>query len=254
MSDLEQLTKMYGDPAFAPPTTETVHAGPLSVMVTSDGDIRYIRYGEHELIRRVYAAVRASDWWTVPATITVREKSVQADSFRIVSEAQYVATDRGIGFRAIITLSGDSDGRITFDFDGETLTDFERKRIGICVLHPADAKGASVAVTHTDGTEEAGFLPDTIAPHQPFFDITAIRHQVAEGLAVEVAFSGDVFEMEDQRNWLDASFKTYSTPLALPSPVLVKAGERVRQTVTVRPHPRVPSGCPLSLRRERGES
>ena len=28
--------------------------------------------------------------------------------------------------------------------------------------------------------------------------------------------SGDSFEMEDHRNWTDASFKTYVRPLALP--------------------------------------
>ena len=30
--------------------------------------------------------------------------------------------------------------------------------------------------------------------------------------------TGDVFEMEDQRNWTDASFKTYCTPLRQPFP------------------------------------
>ncbi|HEX8488557.1 MAG TPA: hypothetical protein VF642_08445, partial [Propionibacteriaceae bacterium] len=41
---------------------------------------------------------------------------------------------------------------------------------------------------------------------------------------------GDVFETEDQRNWTDASFKTYSTPLDLPFPVDVRVGEQVRQS------------------------
>ena len=35
--------------------------------------------------------------------------------------------------------------------------------------------------------------------------------------------------MEDQRNWTDASFKTYSTPLELPFPVELSAGEQIRQ-------------------------
>lgn len=30
-------------------------------------------------------------------------------------------------------------------------------------------------------------------------------------------FEGDVFEMEDQRNWTDASYKTYCTPWGCPS-------------------------------------
>ena len=60
-----------------------------------------------------------------------------------------------------------------------------------------------------------------MSPHQPFLDIRAIRHEIAPGRALEVRFEGEWFEMEDQRNWSDASFKTYSTPLsrALPAPI-----------------------------------
>ncbi len=44
---------------------------------------------------------------------------------------------------------------------------------------------------------------------------------------------GDAWEMEDHRNWLDASFKTYVRPLALPYPYTLKAGSSVTQTVTL---------------------
>src|SRR5215203_4903737 len=40
--------------------------------------------------------------------------------------------------------------------------------------------------------------------------------------------------MLDQSNWPDASFKTYSTPLALTFPVEVPAGSRIRQAVTLK--------------------
>ena len=36
---------------------------------------------------------------------------------------------------------------------------------------------------------------------------------------------GDTFEMEDQRNWSDASYKTYVRPLALPWPYVLPAGK-----------------------------
>ena len=39
--------------------------------------------------------------------------------------------------------------------------------------------------------------------------------------------------MEDQRNWTDASFKTYSTPLREPSPVEVKAGTKISQNFSL---------------------
>src|SRR5207244_1628606 len=38
---------------------------------------------------------------------------------------------------------------------------------------------------------------------------------------------------EDQRNWTDGSYKTYCTPLRLPYPVEIRAGERVAQAVEV---------------------
>ena len=44
---------------------------------------------------------------------------------------------------------------------------------------------------------------------------------------------GDTFEMEDHRNWTDANFKTYCTPLAKPYPVRVESGTTIQQTVTV---------------------
>ena len=53
------------------------------------------------------------------------------------------------------------------------------------------------------------------------------------GSEVSVAFDGDVFEMEDQRNWSDASYKTYSRPLAIPFPYTIAAGDRVRQSVQI---------------------
>ena len=52
--------------------------------------------------------------------------------------------------------------------------------------------------------------------------------------ASNLTFEGDIFETEDQRNWIDASYKTYSTPIAAPRPATVHAGTRIEQQVTVR--------------------
>ena len=214
---------------------ETLRAGATTVVLTAAADLRYLSIAGHEAIRRVYAAVRAADWFTVPATVTVTERTVAADSFRIVHDVRYAAPERGIDFRATITVAGTADGAVTFDFAGEAFSEFERARIGLCVLHPAEAQGVPVSVTHTGGDTETGAFPVAISPHQPFFDIAAIQHTVAPGVEVTATFGGEVFEMEDQRNWLDASFKTYSTPQSRPSPVRVKPGDTVRQTVTFAP-------------------
>ena len=96
------------------------------------------------------------------------------------------------------------------------------------------AAGACTVET-TDGAVAPGTFPRRVSPHQPFLDLRAVRHEVAPGLEAEVRFEGEVFEMEDQRNWTDASFKTYSTPLALPLPVEVREGERIRQVGDAHP-------------------
>ena len=61
----------------------------------------------------------------------------------------------------------------------------------------------------------------------------ALVYQVKPNLLAEVRFEGENFEMEDQRNWTDASFKTYGTPLRAPSPVEIKAGTKISQNFSL---------------------
>jgi hypothetical protein len=69
----------------------------------------------------------------------------------------------------------------------------------------------------------------------------------------EVRFEGDVFEMEDHRNWTDASYKTYCTPLRIPYPVEVRKGERIAQAVTLSLRAESTRGVRLSHRPEGDE-
>jgi hypothetical protein len=233
MTENEHNQFLYGDASLTPAERTPLRAGPLS-LVYEKGDLRNIRLGTVEVVNRIYAAVRDERWGTIPMELTEAERTIGSDAFRIAFEARHRDGAKGIDFRWNGTITGMADGTITFDFDGEALSTFKRNRIGICVLHPASAAGAACNVRHTHGTEEAGTLPDAISPHQPFFDIAAITHEVTPGVRATVMFSGDVFEMEDQRNWIDASYKTYSTPLDLPKPVEVTSGTRIHQTVILR--------------------
>jgi hypothetical protein len=75
-------------------------------------------------------------------------------------------------------------------------------------------------------------FPELIDPWQPFKNFNSIIHQ-AEGYRVECELIGDTFEMEDQRQWGDASFKTYNRPLAEPWPYVILSDESVHQSVSV---------------------
>jgi hypothetical protein len=54
------------------------------------------------------------------------------------------------------------------------------------------------------------------------------------GIEASLTFEGDIFETEDQRNWTDGSYKTYSTPLSIPFPVMVKKGDKVLQNIVLK--------------------
>lgn len=113
-------------------------------------------------------------------------------------------------------------------------------RSGLMVLHPLrGVVSLPVRVIHGDGSEQQGRFPDAISPGQPFFDIRALVYQPTPALRLHWAFSGDVFEMEDQRNWSDASFKTYNRPLAWPCPYRLEAGEDVVQSLRLDVEPLV---------------
>ena len=92
--------------------------------------------------------------------------------------------------------------------------------------------GRACSITHPDGSIAVSAFPDAISPHQPFLDISSMEWPVPGGLA-RLDFAGEVFETEDHRNWSDASYKTYCTPISLPFPVEVHPGDEVRQAVTL---------------------
>lgn len=223
---------LYYGKEEALPEQRVLRAGPLTI-VYEEGDLRYIRYGDQEILRRVYVAVRDRNWGTVLPRLSNVQIETSSDSFRI----QYDVENREdeIDFFWKGTIEGSAQGTITFLMDGIARSTFMRNRIGFCVLHPIkECAGRPCVVEKVDGSQEHGVFPLYISPHQPFMDMRAIKHEVVSGVWAEARFEGDIFEMEDQRNWTDASYKTYCTPLALPFPVEVKEGAHITQSVTLR--------------------
>ena len=218
----------------AAPAAEPIplRAGPLTLVFEPDlAFLRHLRVGSDEVLRGISAPVRNRFWGTVPPEVRIVELDRQDDRFSLVFEVR--CREREVDFQWQGTLVGRPDGSLDYTFDGAALSDFERNRIGFCVLHGETAAGRPWRLEHTDGAAEEGRFPERIAPHQPAQDLRAVAHEFAPGRWARVAFEGDVFEMEDQRNWTDASFKTYCTPLARPYPVAVATGTKVRQRITL---------------------
>lgn len=237
----------YGQPE-PPAELVPLRAGPLALLYDpTNGMLRRIKLGEIEVLRGIYAAVRDRNWGTVPGTMREIVRNVESQSFHIEFESEHRQGDIHFIWRGMIR--GDANGTVRYEFEGEAQTTFLRNRIGFCVLHPIrECAGARARQSRADGTTVECRFPELIEPQifgrSSFRELRAVAHEVAPGLWAQVEFAGDTFEMEDQRNWTDASFKTYCTPLALPFPVEIKQGSRVCQTITLRltghltkPHP-----------------
>ena len=84
------------------------------------------------------------------------------------------------------------------------------------MLHPIEeCRGRPCEVETVDGVKVSATFPETIHPHLPFANVRALSHEVEAGVLATVRLEGDTFETEDQRQWGDASYKTYSRPQAL---------------------------------------
>lgn len=224
----------------ATPQTLALRAGPLQLR-WEEGGLRTIRHGPTEIVRRIYVAVRDRNWGTTPARLTVLEARVGADAFTLVVAAE--TDDPEIRFAWRSTIRGEADGTIGFTMEGEARSDFLRNRIGFCVLHPPECQGARCRLRRADGTWTEAAFPQQIAPENPFQDLRGLAHEFAAGAWCRLEFEGELFETEDQRNWTDASFKTFCTPLRLPFPVPVRTGDLVRQAVRLTLE--LPPGLPV---------
>lgn len=211
------------------PVPRLLAAGPLSCELIG-GNLRNIRFDGVEVLRAISFVVRDKDWGTYAPIIGDLAVEEDGDGFHVSYTAECTGGEgERLVYRARISGSG---AHLAFEGEAVPDGDFLTNRCGFTILHPVvGLAGEPAEVTHVDGTVERSRFPDLIAPLQPFMEMRAIGHQVAPGMRATCRMEGDSFEMEDQRNWSDASYKTYVRPLALPWPYVLPAGAPVRQLV-----------------------
>jgi hypothetical protein len=223
--------RLYGTEE-APEAARSIRSGALDVTLQG-GKLRYVRIGGREAIRAIAFVVRDHDWRTYIPRISDLDVAAHDDGFSIRYRAECSDSTQSLTYEAAI--EGSPDGCLEFTVSGVPSDPFVTNRAGFVVLHPVEGvAGRPVAVTHVDGSTEQSTLPELVAPSQPLTDIRSLCHEVAPGFSVTVEMEGDTFEMEDQRNWTDASFKTYIRPLSRPFPYTVEPGREFRQRVVVR--------------------
>lgn len=222
--------RLYGTEMREPEARELA-AGALSVRL-QDGNLRTLRFKGHEVLRAVAFLVRDKDWGTCNASITGLSVRSEGYGFTVSYSARFTAPS-GANLDCDVSILGTPDG-LNFSADCVSDAAFETARAGFAVLHPiVGVAGEPVTVEHADGTIEHARWPDRIDPWQPFKEIAAVTHRVAKGIEATTRFEGDIFEMEDQRNWTDGSYKTYVRPLALPWPYMLEKDKPFCQRISV---------------------
>jgi D-apionolactonase len=226
-------------PAAPPlPPELPVRAGSLSA-VLSGIDLAHVASGEVEVARLIQVAVRDEVWGTVPPVVSGLCVERDDDAFLVTFRALCAADE--IEFEWSGRMEGRPDGTLTYAMSGVAGRAFRYGRIGICILHPAEAYAGRRYRGTTAGGGEAGEFPRAIFAQRLVGGVYVPLAGPWHGLDVELApdvtasfaFEGDEFEMEDQRNWTDATFKTYSTPLSLGLVHEAVAGQTLDQRVTL---------------------
>jgi hypothetical protein len=191
--------------------------------------VRWLSAGRREIVRAIALVVRDRDWRT-PDPLRLRTERgdgmltlhgvTAVGEGRLAWTLRFAAVAGGVDVHARLTARGDVDVN----------------RAGLVVLLPcASFAGARFAVAHrAKGRTARGRLPVDVAPHQPLLDVAALDLATRDGTQLALAFDGDAFEMEDQRNWLDPTFKLYNRELALPVPYRIADGSSVQQSVALR--------------------
>lgn len=230
---LWSIARGTGAPAF--PLAELAVGG--ATIAIDHGEIRYYRVNGREILRRVYVAVRDLAWGTLPVRVSSEQIERRPDGgIRISYHAS--VSDNDISFRWAGTIELTVAGELIYEITGVTESSFDYARIGLNILHPPSLSGKSYRAAAGDHVSEGRFA-DGVGP-QPYVAgqylpllpaFRSLEVAIDGTVTVSADLDGDEFEMEDQRNWLDASFKTYSTPV---SPLHAEAGDRIHQRMQVK--------------------
>ncbi len=220
---------MPDDNSFNPHAARQLVAGNSAVQLRA-GALRRLTFDGIEIVRLIDHPIRDGDWRTLPLLTDAEQLDEQSATYT----RAFLSADNAISGQLRVRLDATPDGaQLEADLTLSAQRTTRVNRAGFVLLHPLQhVVGEPVEVLHSDGIWQTMRFPEHISASQPVFDIAGLRHIVGH-VSAEILFTGEVFEMEDQRNWTDASFKTYCRPLSRPRPYDLAAGESVHQRITV---------------------
>lgn len=223
---------------------------PWSMVLTAHG-IEHLAYSDRVLVPRVFFSVRDECWRTptlplsyeLPAPQEPHDRSDKSEPGAQLNSVRFAG--EVVGFPLAVTGTIAPRGScLVMSFTVESFGDATVARAGPCVLHEALDPGQLVQ-TSIAGRDAQVAISDRIAARPIASGYTQLKLPVGADTMLVIAFDGACFEMEDQRNWADSTFKSYCPPLREPRPTVFKPGERADYSLTfsvdepIRPLPRV---------------
>ena len=185
-----------------PTPGERIFSAGALTLVLSDGAIRCLSWHGTEVVRGIACPVRDANWATYPSVLADERIAQSPDEFEI-SQTRLVADG---ALRVNLAFKGRSDGSFSATVEMSAGAEFITNRAGFTLLHPLrDVVGTPMRIIHPDGSVTSCRFPLLISPEQVVAAIAGLRYCV-DGIDTAITFQGEVFEMEDQRNWGDASF------------------------------------------------
>ena len=225
-----------------------LRCGPLTA-VLDGADLFDIRWGGAQVVQRLYLAVRDEVWNTIPATLSDIRLDADGTGATVTFEATHEHGD--IAFAWTGTIRADASGLLAYEMRGTALRDFSYCKIGFNVHHGLRSHAGRAFRCRTLDGEHAGRFGADIEPQlvrdgtltamTPDYDRIDID---LGGVGVAMEFDGDRFEMQDHRNWIDANWKSYGTPLSAGFPMTIEAGAELYQRVVLRLRGPVPPELP----------
>jgi hypothetical protein len=198
---IDRAIKLFGTDEPMPEQRRLV-AGPVTATL-EDGQLRWIKLGDAEVIRAIAFLIRDPNWSTPPPEISNLSIDESGGGFIVSFDALTRTADGDLPWHAEFRRT--PDGRIRCAAVARPERDFRTCRTGFVILHPLEGvAGRPMEIEHVDGTVERTEAPALVAPGQPFFHVRAMTHEPLPGVRATLRMEGDTWETEDHRNWSDA--------------------------------------------------
>ena len=157
MSD--RAIKLFGTEEPVP-EQRRLTAGPITATF-EDGQLRWIKLGDAEVIRAIAFLIRDRNWSTCPPAIENLQIEEQDGGFRVSFDALTRTIDGDLTWHG--EFRGTPDGTIHCEGIARPEQDFLTCRTGFVILHPLEGVvGRPMTIEHVDGTVEETRAPELI--------------------------------------------------------------------------------------------